>query len=160
MKNLKRNLKEGLVFTFPLGENYGMGVLARTNGHFGLGYFYECWWSKRPGLEECWKEIETDSLADVRQFGFLGFKDDSWRVLGEFPEWDRADWVVPGFLSICPITGTHRLVLYDDDLNDLGMRNIEKSHDMILFNDGLYGHLVVEKQLSRKFREIGLPLDK
>lgn len=89
-------------------------------------------------------------------FGFLGFKDDTWHVLGDLPNWDRAEWVVPAFLSICPLTGTHRLVSYDDELNDLGMRTIEKDHSMVLFTDGMHGHLVVEEQLRGKFMELGI----
>ena len=142
---------EGSVILVPLRNGgFARGVVARATkkGKGLFGYFFG------PRLASP-KDATLDGLdpdkAILRlRFGDLGLINGEWPVLGEVPNWDRAEWPMPDFVRRDPLGVLKpRLVRYsDDDPNHIEAEYIIDD-DAGMPTDSASGYGAVEIKLTK-----------
>ena len=144
-------LKEGDLITLPLLNKFAVGLITRIDeDKIPLGYFYSHLTDTRyTELKQV--NIDLDRPIFIKQFGFQGFKDNSWQVIGNLPNFLRSDFPVPVFfhhtLPFKPV-----LVYFDDDMNEIRRQAIDEG-EIERYKDyprtGLSGSGAVEIMLRK-----------
>ena len=152
-------LKEGDVITLPILDKYVVGLITRIDkDKIPLGYFYGH--LTDTGYTDAQQvKIDFNKPIFIKQFGFQGFKDNSWKVLGSLPNFRRSDFPVPVFfhhtLPFKPV-----LVYFDDDMNEIRRQAIEET-EIDRYKDyprtGLSGSGAVEIMLRKLLIDDGTP---
>lgn len=152
----KQKYREGSWFAVPLKSEFlAVGLVARTtNPRAGvLAYFFNKRFRSIPDLKEL-KGLSPSDAIKVICVGDLGLINREWKVIGELPNWDRSQWVVPQFVRREDITNRCWLVTYsDEDVNVIESEELLKKDRVDLEDDSAWGHGAVEKMLPRWFGE-------
>lgn len=107
-------IKEGEVFTIPIGEKYGIGLITRlSKAKIPFGYFYSFLFQDPPEIS-C-LEFDKKNIIYASQFGIQGFKDGTWKILGSLMNFDRKEWPMPVFYQKRELL-PGELVYIDDNL--------------------------------------------
>jgi hypothetical protein len=141
---------EGSVFLVPLRKGgYARGVVARSSkeGKVLFGYFFG------PPLES----TEGVTLEDLHPadaihrvlFGDLGLINGEWPVVGNVPNWDRAEWSMPDFVRRDDLSKKAWLVRYSDDDPNRIEAEYPTEFDSKLGRDSLSGYGAVEIVLTK-----------
>lgn len=149
----KINYKEGSWFSVPLKpDGFGVGLVARAtlNGPIILAYFFPKRYSTIPELDDLASFTPMDAIK-VLMVGDLGLINGEWRVIGEFPNWDRSLWEMPKFVRREEFSGRVWLVTYSDNNPNLVLSEERVSEENVknLERDSLLGYGAVEKILSK-----------
>lgn len=144
-------LKEGDVITLPISNKYAVGLITRIDeDKIPLGYFYSHLTNTRY-TDIGQVSIDFSRPVFIERFGFQGFKDNSWQVIGNLPNFLRSDFPVPVFfhhtLPFKPV-----LVYFDDDMNEIRRQTIDEGeigHYKDFPRTGLSGSGAVEIMLRK-----------
>lgn len=148
---MKLPYSEGTIFLVPLRNGgFARGVAARVDpkGKILLGYFFGPRFDTAAATPA--SDLHpSDALLCVR-FGALGLQNGTWPILGQVPNWKRAEWRMPDFVRRDPLGKRKaQLVHYSD--NDPS--HIESEHsideDSELQTDSLSGYGMVEIKLTK-----------
>ena len=149
---MKRPYDEGSVFLIPLQDGgVARGVVARAarKGKVLLGYFFG------PRLE---REVlvTLDDLSPDRALASIRFRDlrlikGQWKIIGNVPNWHRAEWPMPNFVRRDPISGKAWLVRYSyvDPLHSVSEPLSNYDDFDGLARDSLYGAEAAEIWISK-----------
>ena len=128
---MKNNQLEGKVIGIPLEDNLFLtGLITRQNKDILLGYFFKKAYKNLPNIEE-W---EVSEICLICLFSALGIKNKSWKIIGDFPLWNRQEWKVPIFKQKDPINDSvYYAISYDDNIISLRcfMRRTPSSERML-----------------------------
>ncbi|MBV8770018.1 MAG: immunity 26/phosphotriesterase HocA family protein [Hyphomicrobiales bacterium] len=107
---------EGSVFCLPLRDTgFARGVVARATkrGKVLFAYFF----GPRLRSKEVVKldDLHPENAIFCSKFGDLGLINGEWTMHGKVPEWNRAEWPMPDFVTRDPLGFLKpRLVRYSD----------------------------------------------
>jgi hypothetical protein len=91
----------------------------------------------------------SDSVRILR-VGTLGLTTGRWPVIGVHPDFVQREWPAPGFLREAPLGHRRWIVRYSDQ--DIALveheEEITPDADVLLEEDGAYGHEAAEKVLA------------
>lgn len=147
----RTKLKEGDVITLPISNKYVVGLITRIDENkIPLGYLYGHLTDTRY-TDIGQVRIDFNKPVFIGRFGFQGFKDNSWQIIGNLPNFLRSDFPVPVFfrhtLPFKPV-----LVYFDDDMNEIRRQAIEET-EIDRYKDyprtGLSGSGAVEIMLKK-----------
>lgn len=142
-------LKEGDVFILPIGESYGIGIISRlSKTKIPFGYFYNILLQTQPKIESL--DLSKENTIYCSQFGIQGFKDGTWKILGNLKDFERKNWPMPIFYQKRELL-PGELVYIDDDLEEYKRERAPlneeeyKNYPSI----GLGGSGYIEKKLAK-----------
>ena len=100
MPRQKVKYKEGDWIALPLVRRggWGLGLIARCKAPAIIGYFFGPRRPEPPTMADTAGLRREDALIAV-DVGDLGFLKDEWLVIGHQPNWNRADWPIPLFVT-------------------------------------------------------------
>jgi hypothetical protein len=152
-RNTMRFVSElGLWFAVPLrSSGYGVGVIAFCSppSPIILAYLFGPRRTTIPSIGEV-KSLRPSEAAVVCRVGDAGLRNGSWPMLGVDPGFDDAEWAVPRFVQIEPITGRALIVHYDQsNVAKEVSRHPTESAPVDLPRDGLLGYGAAEIRLTK-----------
>ena len=147
---MKNNQLEGKVIGIPLKDNLFLtGLITRQNKDILLGYFFKKAYKNLPNITE-WEVSETCLIC---LFSALGIKDKSWKIIGDFPLWNRQEWKVPIFKQKDPINDSvYYAIAYDDNIISSKKYCISEEESEKYYRYGIYGYKAVETVLYNKIK--------
>ena len=149
---MKLRYHEGTAFLVPLrrGGGFARGIIARASPRGGVlfGYLFGPVLNQ-PSLTTIDDLQPSRAVLRVR-FGDLGLLQGHWPILGDVPDWKRADWPMPDFATREPL-GKPRiwLVRYSDNNPNHRVETKLIDDDSGLDTDSLYGYGAVEITLTK-----------
>jgi hypothetical protein len=160
--------KEGDWFAVPLeprAAGFGIGRAARVSPSEGIifGYFFALRFQSIPSLQEL-QSLKPEQAIWHKSFGPMGLLEGEWPIIGQAGEWLRENWPMPWLVHRDVDTQRpDRLTRYDDGDPLMAVEEIfihgSASDEEIapyenLPEDGLAGHVYVERVLSVKIAEV------
>lgn len=154
-RGAKQKYREGDWFAVPLDSGkYALGLIARStrkSPSISFGYFF----GPARGSVPLLSDLEGLQLGDaiwLSQFGNGGLHDRTWLVLGQSPDWNRADCPMPAFAhKDAPIPDRYVRREYPNE--DPGIhptqQRISAEEAATLPEDGLAGSGFVEQRLAK-----------
>jgi len=115
MSRRKVNYIEGDWIALPLVRRggWGLGLIARCKAPSLLGYFFGPRFAQPPTMADV-AGLRREHALLVANLGDLGLLNGEWLVVGHHPNWNRADWPIPLFvtkdgprLELCTIDENH-----------------------------------------------------
>lgn len=115
MSRRKVNYIEGDWIALPLVRRggWGLGLIARCKAPSLLGYFFGPRFAQPPTMADV-AGLRREHALLVANLGDLGLLNGEWLVVGHDPNWNRADWPIPLFvtkdgprLELCTIDENH-----------------------------------------------------
>ena len=148
---MKKNNLVGKLFVVPLKDGgFSVGLVARQDKSILLGYFFDTYFSEKPSNVDDFN-FDKNNVCLICLFGIVGLKSNEWTVIGDLPNWDKQEWLVPTFKQKDPLLNIYYAITYDDDLNEVSRIKISEDDAKTLFNSGVHGSGVVESILSKLF---------
>ena len=147
---MKNNQLEGKVIGIPLEDNLFLtGLITRQNKDILLGYFFKKAYKNLPNITE-W---EASEICLICLFSALGIKNKSWKIIGDFPLWNRQEWKVPIFKQKDPIDDSvYYAISYDDNIISSKKYYISEEESEKYYRYGIYGYKAVEIVLYNKIK--------
>jgi len=154
---------EGDWFAVPLEAGYVLGRIARVGkrGDVLLGYFFKPAIPTVPVIDHTRGLIATDSFY-ICFFGDRGLTEDAWPILHYEGEWKRNGWPMPAFGRIYDFNPRLGFVTrYDESelTKSIGETRVPSDEALRLPQDGIAGHLWLQKVLENYFRDGPKPFD-
>jgi hypothetical protein len=142
--------RPGTWFAVPLlSGDFAHGLVARNYKRtYGVGYFFGPALARPEGIKNL-KELRPESAVLVGFFGYLGFKRDSWPILGEQPAWNPAHWPLPRFVQPNEIARSARLITYDESDISVVLSDVEAVDTDRGPEDGMMGHKFLQARLTQ-----------
>jgi Immunity protein 26 len=150
--------QEGDWFAVPLAEEqWAAGRVARLHvgGKIAFAYLFGPF-VRQPPIEELAAHLPSEAVL-IGRIGDQGLVRREWPVLGR-ADWRRDDWPLVPFRNVDPITKRVRRVEYED--GSLAAPTVWRAADDAMVGspaDTLYGHLSLQKRLSKMFTSEGRP---
>lgn len=146
------NYQEGDWFAVPLRTSgYAVGVIARDSRKgVLLGYFFGPRRDSVPSLGDL-SDLRALDAIWIAKFGHLGLKGGKWPIIGQQPDWDRAQWPTPLFARYEELTGRWWEVRLDENNPNhvVSESLINEDAGKLLPKDGMGGAGFVEIRLTR-----------
>jgi hypothetical protein len=121
--------QEGTAFALPLRSGgYATGVVARITPRGGVALVYLFGPARKIPLSQselvC---LRPEDALLVARIGDLSLLDGTWKIIGQFPGWNREEWPMPPFVRREDITKKAWLVRYSDQ--DANLAEFEEPID-------------------------------
>ncbi|MFB9238420.1 hypothetical protein ACFFWC_23290 [Plantactinospora siamensis] len=125
---------------------FAIGLIARHGrSAVTVGYFFGPALTSIPVSPP---PLKPEEALFVARFGDIPLVNDEWRVIGQFPEWDRAQWPSSEFLR-GDLSGRGLVVVYDDnDPNLVIDERPANDEQAALPTDDLFGYIILRNRLS------------
>ena len=152
-----KSYKEGDWFAVPISSGFVLGRIARVGKRGGilLGYFFGTPFSLLPTPENTHNLTPADAF-NIGKFGDRGLVEDGWPIIYSPDDWQRDDWPMPVFGRLDSFNPERGFcVKYDEnDLSvNLGKWAITAEETLHLPEEGLAGHLFLQRRLEKYFME-------
>jgi hypothetical protein len=143
----KIKLKEGDIFEFSVSNISIRGLITRVGiDNIPLGYFF---------VNSSNLNFETDRPILIKQFGFQGFKDKTWKIIENYKKFSKSNFPIPKFVhQTNPYPA--ELISYNDDLIEIKREKIpnENLEEYSLYpRAGLGGSGFIEKVILKNLNE-------
>ncbi|MDR2145673.1 MAG: immunity 26/phosphotriesterase HocA family protein [Tannerella sp.] len=149
---MKKNDLVGKLFIVPLmNKGFTIGLVARQDRNILLGYFFDIYFSQKPSIIEN-SMINKDNVCLICLFGILGLKNKEWTIIGDLPNWNKNEWIVPTFKQKDPLLECYYAINYNDELNEVSRMKINTDDAQSLYNAGVHGSGIVESILLDKVK--------
>lgn len=110
----RRKVPEGSWFSVPLDRGYALGLLARTLGPGGVGFFFPDRIERPPATSDLPAFAPSDAIF-VCRFTLGHLQRGDWPVSGLRSGWRREDWSPPPFCRFDELKRRYMIVHYADD---------------------------------------------
>ena len=151
MEKKKVKYSEGDLFILET-ENHAkfLGLLARRKGRSKLlfGYFWVLNFDINDDLL-----LNKNKAITATKFSGLGFELGSWTIIGKYSRWNKNDWPIPEFRRYSELIDKYYAISYNEDFEEIAMRNISEEEAKLLFKDGSHGYISLENYLQKHFSE-------
>jgi hypothetical protein len=146
--------KVGDLIQLPIDDKFAIGLVIRVDSdNTPLGYFYHKLYDFEININNLNLDFFNPLL--IKKFGFQGFMDGTWKILGSKPNFKREDFPVPVFYTHT-LPFKPQLVYFDDEMNEVKRVTLEESDQEKSINypqTGLAGSGFIEKRLKRLILE-------
>jgi hypothetical protein len=144
-------------YAVPLSSGgYASVLVARASCRGVLfGYFFGPRSVGLPAMSQL-VALRPESAVLVSLFGDPGITDGGWPLIGTQPGWDSNDWPMPVFVHQDPLVPSRWFASHypDDDPNGIPtVVTIDADAAAGLPDNGMRGHLLVERVLDAKLRQ-------
>lgn len=147
MKKVK--LKEGIIFSFPMSELFGIGLIVRlSNLNVPFGYFFDKVFPSTPNESDV--NLNEVKVVLKSKFGRQGFNDGSWKIIKMLNDFSREKYPLPEFYQKSGLT--KEIIYLNDNLQETNraVAAYDESHYNDLPDIALRGSKVIEIQMLKK----------